>query len=127
VIAPSPAFAVAMDHIDRHGVEASLDRFDDWMRAQGCKNLWVSFDCDALDPILAPGTGTTVRGGLTYREGHLLAELLREKLDKPDCPYALVGLDLMEVNPIRDTTNMTAAVTVEWAASVFGKTISGKR
>ena len=122
-----PAFVAAMDEVDRHGVEFSVNRFDEWMRANGADTLWISFDCDSLDPQLAPGTGTTVRGGLTYREAHLLAELLRELLDKPDCPYKLVGVDLVEVNPIRDTTNMTALVTVEWAASLFGKTILGNR
>ncbi len=122
-----PSFVAAMDEIDRHGVEPSVNRFDEWMRKNGADSLWISFDCDALDPQLAPGTGTTVRGGLTYREAHLLAELLRELLDKPDCPYKLVGVDLVEVNPIRDTTNMTALVTVEWAASLFGKTILGNR
>ena len=122
-----PTFAAAMDEIDRHGVETSVNRFDKWMRSHRADSLWISFDCDALDPLLAPGTGTTVRGGLTYREAHLLAELLRELLDRPDCPYKLVGVDLVEVNPIRDTTNMTALVTVEWAASLFGKTILGKR
>lgn len=125
--AKAPALAIAMDAIDRYGVAETVDRFDKWMRGNKCTHLWISFDCDCIDPVFAPGTGTAVRGGLTYREAHLLAELLREKLDAKDCPYKLSGVDLVEVNPIRDTTNMTAAVTVEWAASLFGKTILGKR
>ena len=120
-----PSLAIAMDCIDRRGIEQTVNTFDEWMRATGCKHLWISFDVDCFDPVFAPGTGTAVRGGLTYREGHLFAELLYRKLASG--PYSLAGLDLMEVNPIRDTTNMTAAVTVEWAASLFGKTILGKR
>jgi arginase len=122
-----PALAITMHAIDRYGIAATVDQFDQWMRANKCTHLWISFDCDCIDPVFAPGTGTAVRGGLTYREAHLLAELLREKLDAPGCPYKLSGVDLVEVNPIRDTTNMTALVTVEWAASLFGKTILGKR
>ena len=120
-------YVVPMDRIDRLGVIETVRMFDDWMRQCGCKHLWISFDVDSLDPLLAPGTGTAVRGGITYREAHLVAELIREHLDAKDCPYRLVGVDLMEVNPIRDTTNMTALVTIEWVASLFGKTIMGKR
>ena len=85
----------------------------------------MSFDGDGLDPVLAPGTGTAVRGGLSYREGHLLAELLCERLASPDCPYKLLGLDLVETNPLEDAHNETAKVAVEWVCSLFGKTILG--
>lgn len=122
-----PALAISMHSIDRYGVTETVEQFDKWMHANGAKHLWISFDCDVIDPVFAPGTGTAVRGGITYREAHLLAELLREKMDSPGCPYQLVGMDLVEVNPIRDTTNMTAAVTAEWAASLFGKTILGTK
>jgi arginase len=121
------ALAMTMHDIDRHGLVSELMRFDTWMRALGAKHLWISFDVDALDPILAPGTGTAVRGGLTYREAHLCAEVLREFLDKSDCPYQLAGLDLVETNPLFDTNNETAKMAVEWIASLFGKTILGKR
>jgi len=120
----SPAFSVAMDQIDRVGMVQTVDDFDAWMQANGCTHLWISFDCDSLDPILAPGTGTAVRGGLSYREAHVLAELLYEKLQGGK--YQLAGVDIMEVNPLRDTANMTAVMTVEWVASLFGKTILGK-
>jgi arginase len=119
----SGCLTLTMHDIDRRGLVASVDRFDEWMKATGVRNLWISFDVDVLDPILAPGTGTAVRGGLTYREGHLMAELLREKLD--DGPYKLVGLDVVEVNPLEDTANSTAKIVVEWVASLFGKTILG--
>lgn len=117
--------AISMHDVDRHGVVETVAWFDKWMRNTGIKNLWISFDVDVLDPILAPGTGTAVRGGLTYREGHMLAELLREHLDAPDCPYNLVGLDLVETNPLFDTNNETAKMAVEWVGSLFGKTIMG--
>ena len=117
--------AISMHDVDRHGVVETVAWFDKWMRNTGIKNLWISFDVDVLDPILAPGTGTAVRGGLTYREGHMLAELLREYLDAPDCPYDLVGLDLVETNPLFDTNNETAKMAVEWVGSLFGKTIMG--
>jgi arginase len=117
------AFPSTMQDIDRYGIEAVVQGLDRWLRASGAKAVWLSFDVDALDPILAPGTGTAVRGGLSYREGHLCAELLRENLDAPDCPYRLAGLDLVEVNPLFDSNNETARMAVEWIGSLFGKTI----
>lgn len=79
-------------------------------------HLHVSFDADVLDPDLAPGVGTPVPGGLSYREAHLLMELLADS--------RLVGsLDLVEVNPILDVRNRTAAIMVEMAASLLGKKI----
>jgi arginase len=122
-----PQFVATMHDVDRFGVVEVMGRFDHWMQAGGATKLWVSFDVDCLDPVLAPGTGTAVRGGLTYRESHLFAELLREMLDSPLCPYGLVGLDVVETNPLLDTNNMTAVAAVEWIASLFGKTILGKR
>lgn len=118
---------IAMDLIDRIGIAACIERIDAWMRERGSKHLWISFDVDSLDPVFAPGTGTTVRGGLTYREAHLTAELLNEELAAADCPYELVGVDLVETNPIRDTANMTAVVSVEWVCDLFGKRILGNR
>lgn len=120
-------FAATMNFIDRHGMNAFASDFDGWMRQIGATRLWISFDVDALDPFLAPGTGTAVRGGLTYREAHLLAELIHEALNAPGCPYRLVGVDIVEVNPLQDTNNATAKIAVEWMASLMGKTILGKR
>jgi arginase len=119
-------FAVTMHEIDRFGIEETVDRLDRFWRASGTTELWVSFDVDALDPILAPGTGTAVRGGLSYRESHLFAELLRERLDEPACPYRLCGIDLVETNPLFDNCNETAKMAVEWIASLLGKTILGR-
>lgn len=116
---------VTMQRIDQHGVASCVERVDRWLRELRVSHLWVSFDVDSLDPIYAPGTGTAVRGGLTYREGHLLAEMLHEMLQAKDCPYRLCGADLVEVNPLADTNNETARVACGWAASLFGKTILG--
>jgi len=119
----SGTFTATMQDIDRGGLVATLTRLSGWMRESGARALWVSFDVDSLDPVLAPGTGTAVRGGLTYRESHLCAELLREQLDRADAGFALAGLDLVETNPLFDTNNQTATTAVEWIASLFGKTI----
>lgn len=102
-------------------------RLDRWLRETGAAKLWISFDVDSLDPILAPGTGTAVRGGLSYREMHVMGELLYELFSVEGCPYSLAGMDLVEVNPLFDTNNETARTTVEWIASLFGKSILGKR
>ncbi len=120
------SLAMTMEDVDRDGITGCMRRLEEWIRARGITELWISFDVDSLDPLFAPGTGTAVRGGLTYREGHLLAEMLHEMmwLDKV---CALAGLDIVEVNPLRDRDNETAKVAAEWAASLFGKTILGSR
>jgi len=76
----------------------------------------VSLDLDWLDPREAPGVGTPVRGGATYREAHTAMETVAER----DC---LRSLDLVEVNPILDDRNETAALATELAASALGKQI----
>lgn len=114
---------ITMHDIDRHGVPAMVDRWDAWLVASGATELWISFDVDSLDPVLAPGTGTAVRGGLTYREGHLLAELLHEKIAMRG--IRLLGMDIVEVNPLVDRFNETAIAGVEWIASLMGKTVLG--
>lgn len=122
-----PSFVATMHDVDRYGVVEVVNRYQTWMLESGAKKLWISFDVDCLDPVLAPGTGTAVRGGFTYREAHLFAELLREFLDERGNPYALVGVDVVETNPVLDTNNMTAVTAVEWTASLFGKTILSRR
>lgn len=76
----------------------------------------VSLDADVLDPEVAPGVGTPVPGGLSYREAHLLMELLADW-------GKVTSLDLVEVNPILDRHNRTAELMVELAASLLGKRI----
>jgi arginase len=103
-----------MSELDRRGIEsvvaAALER------AEGAAFVHVSLDMDALDPDVAPGVGTPVRGGLSYREAHLAMELIAES--------GLMGsFEIVEVNPILDRENATAALAVELAASAFGARI----
>jgi arginase len=103
-----------MSEIDRIGVERAMREALD--RISGPGFVHVSLDMDALDPELAPGVGTPVRGGLTYREAHLALELVAES--------ELAGsFEVVEVNPILDRENTTALTAVELIASVLGKTI----
>lgn len=78
--------------------------------------LHVSLDMDALDPRHAPGVGTPVPGGLTYREAHLLLEILADD-------GRARTMDIVEVNPILDNNNRTARIAVELTASLFGQRI----
>jgi len=82
----------------------------------GLSRVHVSFDADVLDPEIAPGVGTPVPGGLTYREAHLLMELLADS-------GRITSLDLVEVNPILDRSNLTANTLVGLTASLLGKKI----
>ena len=76
----------------------------------------MSFDVDFLDPAVAPGTGTVVPGGATYREAHLVMEML--------CDTGLVGsLDVVELNPFLDERGKSAIVATELVASLFGRTM----
>lgn len=120
-VAVRRGLGLTMTDVDRRGLAACVDRLDEFIRASGARHLWISFDVDVLDPVLAPGTGTAVRGGLTYREAHLLAELLRERIDAGS--YDLAGVDVVETNPLVDVSNATAKMAVEWTLSLFGKTI----
>jgi arginase len=76
----------------------------------------LSFDLDVLDPEIAPGVGTPVRGGLTYREAHLVMELVNEA-------GVVTSLDVVEINPILDTKNGTAELAVELIGSLMGRQI----
>lgn len=103
-----------MSEVDRRGIEPLVA--DALQRAAGAAFFHVSLDMDALDPEVAPGVGTAVRGGLSYREAHLAMELVAES--------GLLGsFEIVEVNPILDRENATAALAVELAASAFGARI----
>jgi len=103
-----------MSEIDRIGIERAVRESLD--RISGAGFVHVSLDMDVLDPEIAPGVGTPVRGGLTYREAHLALELVSES--------GLAGsLEVVEVNPILDRENTTATTAVELVASALGKTI----
>jgi arginase len=118
-----PRNAISMHEIDRYGIGPMAEQAVARLKQSGAKRLWVSFDADVLDPQIAPGTGTRVRGGLTYREAHLLAEILHETLRCEDPPFELVGVKIAEVNPILDQQNQTATLCVEWLSSLLGKRI----
>jgi arginase len=79
-------------------------------------NIHISLDMDSLDPDEAPGVGTPVPGGLSYREAHLLMEILGDS-------GLVQSLDIVEINPILDDMNKTAELAVELAASLLGKRI----
>ncbi|MDK2854798.1 MAG: arginase [Bacillota bacterium] len=98
---------MGMKRVMQQAIAAALD---------GTEGIAVSLDMDALDPLVAPGVGTPVRGGLTYREAHLAMELIAET-------GALLSLEVVEVNPILDYRNQTAELAVELIASALGKRI----
>ncbi len=104
-----------MSDIDRHGIhrimKKALARLTD-----GTGYLHVSFDLDAVDPTVAPGVGTPVKGGLDYREAHLIMEQLHDS-------KRMTSLEMVEVNPILDQGNTSAAFAVELVQSAFGKKI----
>lgn len=85
-------------------------------RVRGTGRVHVSLDIDALDPREAPGTTTAVRGGLTYREAHVLLETVADE-------GLLCALDVVEVNPMRDVRNQTAETAVGLVVSALGKSI----
>ena len=106
--------AYTMSDIDRIGIERAIR--ESLTHIAGPGFVHVSLDMDALDPEVAPGVGTPVRGGLSYREAHLALELVSES--------GLAGsFEVVEVNPILDRENATAALAVELVASALGKTI----
>jgi arginase len=106
--------AYTMKEIDRRGVATVAEEALEYL--SGAPRLHVSFDADALDPSLAPGVGTPVPGGLTYREAHLLMELLADS-------QKVTSLDLVEVNPVLDLKNSTGRIMVEMTSSLLGKAI----
>jgi arginase len=104
-----------MTDIDRHGMDTITSEAIA-LATDGARGLHVSFDMDVVDPSEAPGVGTTVPGGITYREAHLAMELVCES-------GKLASLDLVEVNPILDRENRTAHLATELALSAVGKRI----
>ncbi|MDQ3400863.1 MAG: arginase [Candidatus Limnocylindria bacterium] len=113
-IARAGVTTVTMADIDRGGVAAAVERAIA-VAGQG-DGIHVSLDMDSIDPEEAPGVGTPVRGGLTYREAQLAMEMLASS-------GKLRSLEIAEVNPILDEENRTAALAVELVASALGQTI----
>jgi arginase len=102
-----------MSELDRRGIEAVVGEALE--RAAGAPFTHISLDLDGLEPEVAPGVGTAVRGGLTYREAHLAMEMVAAS-------GLLCCLEIVEVNPILDRANVTAELAVELAMSAFGAT-----
>lgn len=101
-----------MRHIDEHGMRATVEKALEGLDDD--THLHVSFDVDYLDPGIAPGVGTTVSGGPTYREAQLGMEMIHDT-------GRLGSLDIVEMNPAFDDHNLTARVAVELVESLFGK------
>lgn len=104
-----------MRDIDEHGLREVMRRAIA-IATSASDRLWVSCDLDWVDPDHAPGVGTPVRGGATYREAHLAMEMIADT-------GKLVGLDIVETNPILDERNRTAELAVQLAKSAFGHRI----
>ena len=104
-----------MQHIDKLGMHDTMRRAID-IASNGTNGIHVSFDLDAVSPNEAPGVGTPVKGGLTFREAHLAMELLSE-IDK------VVSLDVVELNPIADNNNITGDLAVALIESALGKAV----
>jgi len=104
-----------MREIDELGIREVMNRAIEAV-TRGTSGICVQFDTDVIDPSVAPGTGTPVRGGLSYREAHLVMETLYDS-------GAVRAVDFVEINPILDERNRTAELGVELLLSLFGKRI----
>ncbi|MDX1378992.1 MAG: arginase [Anaerolineales bacterium] len=107
----------SMEQIDRLGMVSVLEKAIERVSSD-VDGIYLSFDMDALDPRHAPGVGTPVPGGLTFREAHLTCEVIAET-------GKLIGMDMVEVNPILDIQNQTAIHAVEFIRSAMGSRIWG--
>jgi arginase len=108
-----------MRTIDEEGVPALMRRFLSTLKGRNV-HLHVSLDADFLDPDLAPGVGTAVPGGTTYREAHLVMEMIHDS--------GLLGsLDLVELNPFLDERGRTARLVADLTASLFGLTVLARQ
>ena len=115
VLAASDIRAYDMRHIDENGIVRPLAGFLEEVEAANGM-LHVSLDVDFLDPSVAPAVGTTVPGGATVREGHLVMEMLHDS-------GLMTSLDLVELNPFMDERGRTATLMVDLAASALGRRV----
>jgi arginase len=104
-----------MRDIDERGLRAIMEEAIQIARA-GTEGFHVSLDMDCIDPREAPGVGTPVRGGITYREAHLAMEIVCDS-------GRMTSMEVMEVNPVIDEANRTACLAVELVMSAMGKRI----
>lgn len=107
--------AYTMRHVDERGMRSIMDEAIR-IATSGTSGFHLSFDMDAIDPDIAPGVGTPVQGGLSYREAHLIMEMAHDS-------GKMVSLDVVEVNPVLDLSNRTANLAVELLLSAMGKKI----
>jgi len=107
----------SMEQIDRFGMVKVLEKALHRV-SRDVDGIYLSFDMDVLDPRHAPGVGTPVPGGLTFREAHLACEVIAET-------GKLIGMDMVEVNPILDFQNQTAIDAVEFIRSALGSRVWG--
>jgi arginase len=107
--------AFTMRDIDERGLPAVMGEAIE-IASSGTEGFHVSLDIDSVDPREAPGVGTPVRGGITYREAHLLMELICDS-------GKMMSMDVVEVNPVIDEANRTAALAVELVMSAMGNRI----
>ena len=105
----------SMEAVDRFGIGEVMRRAID-TASRAADGIYVSLDMDVIDPMYAPGVGTAFPGGLSYREAHLAVEMLAET-------GKVIGMDVVEVNPILDQRNATAELAVRLALSAFGKRV----
>jgi arginase len=104
-----------MHDVDRLGLPQIIAEATE-IAGQGVDGIHLSLDLDVVDPLQAPGVGTPVFGGLTFREAHLAMELLAES-------QRVMSMDVVEVNPILDSHNETARLAVQFTLSALGKRI----
>ncbi|MGH9672937.1 MAG: arginase [Bryobacteraceae bacterium] len=107
--------AFTMRHIDERGLRAVMREAVE-IACDGTAGFHLSLDMDSVDPEYAPGVGTPVAGGLTYREAHLAMEIVNDS-------GAMVSMEVVEVNPVLDIANRTALLAVELVTSAMGKRI----
>jgi arginase len=115
IVKSSKVHVFTMKDVDRLGITEVMERALA-IAGRGTAGIHVSFDLDVCDPLIAPGVGTPVKGGLDYREAHVVMEMAAES-------GVLIALDLVEVNPTLDLRNTTADLGVELALSALGKQI----
>ncbi len=108
-----------MRRLDEYGTATLIRQILDQVKSDGGM-LHVSLDVDFLDPLIAPGVGTAVPGGATFREGHLIMEMVSES-------GLMSSLDLVELNPFLDERGKSARLMVELAASAFGRKVFDRR
>ncbi|MEE9392912.1 MAG: arginase [Planctomycetota bacterium] len=115
LVAKSGVKVFSMKEIDQLGM-AEVTRRSLEIAGKGTSRIHLSFDIDGLDPSVAPGVGTPVRGGINFREAHLFMELLADS-------GKICSLDVVELNPVRDDKNCTAEAVIHLLQSLFGRSI----